>query len=579
MNDELQEILLSHEEFAVEGTVNKNLVSQLARNYDQSLLDLLQMKESVRNHFFSETRGGLIFKLDVFLQFLNNKEFLPDSYTIYKQKIGLANKDNVDLLSQNKEVVLNWPYKDCVLEGGQSREDVKRNEILFNSTLAPREIDRLLEPKALINWKKYSREGIENILNLNLKDNFVIKGNNVIGLYSIRKKYSGLVKCIYIDPPFNTGNDSFNYNDTFSRSTWLTFMENRIKAAKDLLSKDGNIFIHIDINQSHYLKVLCDEIFGEKNFVQEIIWSYGSASGGRAAGTKPVNVHDYILHYAKNYSERKSFKVYTPYSEKYIKDWFKYDDGDGRIYQRRQRTDKEGNTYWQKQYLEESKGVPLTTVWNDIKQVYANPQAYKIGNKATSEIELDFGNSGQKPEKLIQRILEMCTEKGDLVLDFFLGSGTTAATCLKMERQFIGIEQIDSQISIEIDRLKDVVDGKKSGISKELEWQGGGSFVYCEIKNDAQDFVNKIETAETTEQLLELFEIAKESSFISYRVNPKKLKSTEFEKLSFAEQKQLLREIIDNNNLYVNYSDIEDASYGVSEEDIVLNHQFYGDGE
>lgn len=174
MNDELQEILLSHEEFAVEGTVNKNLVSQLARNYDQSLLDLLQMKESVRNHFFSETRGGLIFKLDVFLQFLNNKEFLPDSYTIYKQKIGLANKDNVDLLSQNKEVVLNWPYKDCVLEGGQSREDVKRNEILFNSTLAPREIDRLLEPKALINWKKYSREGIENILNLNLKDNFVM---------------------------------------------------------------------------------------------------------------------------------------------------------------------------------------------------------------------------------------------------------------------------------------------------------------------------------------------------------------------------------------------------------------------
>nr|WP_245335468.1 MULTISPECIES: site-specific DNA-methyltransferase [unclassified Staphylococcus] len=579
VKNELQEILLNHEEYIVEGTVNKNLVSQLARNYDQNLLNLLQTKESVRNHFFAKTYGGLIFKLDVFLQFLNNKEFLPDSYTVYKQKIGLANEDDVELLSQNKEVVLNWPYKDCVLEGGQSREDVKRNEILFNSTLAPSEIDRLLEPKALINWKKFSIEGMENLLNLNLKDNLIIKGNNIIGIHTIKKIYSGLVNCIYIDPPFNTGNDSFNYNDTFSRSTWLTFMKNRIKAAKDLLSEDGNIFIHIDINQSHYLKVLCDEIFGEKNFVQEIIWSYGSASGGRASGTKPVNVHDYILHYAKNYSERKAFKVYTPYSEKYIKDWFKYDDGDGRIYRRRQRKDKEGNKYWQKQYLEDSKGVPLTTVWNDIKQIYANPQAYKKENKSTSEIELDFGNSGQKPEKLIQRILEMCTEKNDLVLDFFLGSGTTAATCLKMNRQFIGIEQMDSQISIEIERLKEVIDGKKSGISKEVNWSGGGSFVYCEIKNDAQNFVIKIERAETTEQLLELFTIAKKSSFISYRVDPKKLKLAEFKKLSFAEQKQLLREIIDNNNLYVNYSDIGDASYGVSEEDIVLNRQFYGDGD
>lgn len=228
--------------------------------------------------------------------------------------------------------------------------------------------------------------------------------------------------------------------------------------------------------------------------------------------------------------------------------------------------------------MDSSKGVPLTTVWKDIPQIYANPQAYKESNRATSEIEFEFDNSGQKPEKLLKRILEMSSSDGDIILDFFMGSGTTLAAALKTNRQFIGIEQMESQIEITKNRLKAAIKGKLSGISSELNWTGGGSFVYAELKNDAQDFKNAIFEATTTAELLELFETAKKSSFLSYRIDPKKLKTAEFEKLSLAEQKQVLSEIIDNNNLYVNYSDIEDSDYHVSEGDKHLNRQFYDEG-
>ena len=219
----------------------------------------------------------------------------------------------------------------------------------------------------------------------------------------------------------------------------------------------------------------------------------------------------------------------------------------------------------------------MTTVWRDIPQVYANPQAYKESNRATSEIEIDFDNSGQKPEKLLKRILEMSSVEGDIVLDFFMGSGTTLATSLKMNRQFIGIEQMDTQIEITKKRLSEAIFGKKSGISSDVNWTGGGSFVYAELKNDAQDFKESILKATTTEELLELFNKAKTSSFLSYRVDPKKLKDAEFKELSLAEQKQVLAEIVDNNNLYVNYSDMEDQTYGISPQEKALNRAFYGE--
>jgi len=354
-------------------------------------------------------------------------------------------------------------------------------------------------------------------------------------------------------------------------------MKSRLEIARDMLSTDGNIFIHIDINESHYLKTLCDEIFNRDNFVEEIIWSYGLPSGGRAAGAKPVNIHDYILHYAKNYQNRKQNKVFTPYSEKYIENWFKFTDKDGRRYQRRMRgRDDKGNIIWEKQYLDESKGVPLTTVWDDIKQVYADPRAYKENQAQYTELIREF--SGQKPEALIKRILDMASDEGDLVLDFFAGTGTTGAVAHKSNRQYILVEQMDGQIDILIKRLKKTITGDQTGISKSVGWQGGGDFVYLELMKWNQNFAEQIRKAKTKQDLKNLWEIMKKKAFLSHKVDVKTIDkhAEDFEDLSIEDQKRFLLECLDKNHLYVNYSEIDDEEYGVIEEDKQLNREFYG---
>lgn len=575
----LVEVIKTDERFfSDEGTLLRNKLYESAMNMDVDLLKLLLNNDVLKKHFFKEIDGILVFDKVGFGWVINNREFLPDSYTRYKNKIGLVNNKG-DYISTSNDVELVFPYKDCVLEGGQTKEDQKRSEIFYNETLAPDEIDRLLYPKVFINAKRYTAEGVQDITSFSKDDNLIIKGNNLLALSSLLKRYEGKIKCIYIDPPFNTGNDSFNYNDKFSRSSWLTFMKNRLTIARKLLSRDGNIFIHIDINQSHYLKVLADDIFEEDNFVEEIIWAYGSPSGGRAATPKPVNIHDYILHYSKDYPSRKQNRVYVPYSEKYIKDWFKYSDDDGRLYQRRQRgKDENGNVIWSKQYLDESKGVPLSTVWSDIHQVYADPRAYKEGNTADVEVIKEF-SGGQKPEALIQRILEMATDEGDIVLDFHLGTGTTAATAHKLKRRYIGVEQLDSQIEIILKRLQKVIDGETAGISKKVNWNGGGSFVYCELAKLNQNFVDAIEKVTTDEELIQLYTGILKTGFISYKVTPKDIdtNSDGFKSLSINDKKKMLMELLDKNQLYVNYCDIDDDSFEISEEDKAFTKSFYGE--
>lgn len=174
-------------------------------------------------------------------------------------------------------------------------------------------------------------------------------------------------------------------------------------------------------------------------------------------------------------------------------------------------------------------------------------------------------------------LLDYTTCEGDIILDFFGGSGSTAATAHKMKRQYISIEQMDYIEDKIVTRLNNVIRGDSTGISKDVNWQGGGSFVYAELKNDAKNFKESILKATTNEELLELFNKAKTSSFLSYRVDPKKLKEAEFKELSLAEQKQVLSELIDNNNLYVNYSDIEDSSFAISPQEKALNRAFYGE--
>src|SRR3989339_849325 len=279
-----------------DGILLKNQTQELARKNDPVLIKLLLSDKAIKQHFFFEVEKTLIFDKEKFVRFISNKQFLPDSYTAFKNKIGLTSGD--EYVSENKEVVLAWPYKDCVLEGGMTKEDQKRDEIFYNETLAPDDINRLLDTKVFTNFKRIDKNGEHKLDGFKrdekgtIKDNLIIKGNNLLALASLKKEFAGKVKLIYIDPPFNTGGDSFNYNDRFNHSSWLVFMKNRLELAKQLLTDDGNIFIHIDINESHYLKVLCDDVFSRENFVEEITWAYGSPSGGRAAGAKPVNIHD-----------------------------------------------------------------------------------------------------------------------------------------------------------------------------------------------------------------------------------------------------------------------------------------------
>lgn len=617
MKRELEQLLASHETFLVEGVLNKNKLAELARLYDTELLNVLLSNEQITNQFFSKLQDGvLIFKKDVFLQFLNNKEFLPDSFTAYKTKIGLGTADG-NYISENTEVVLNFPYKDCVLEGGQTKDDAKRQEVLFNETLAPTEINRLLDNKVLTNFKRYDKDGEDKVEELKDTDNYIIKGNNLVALHNLKKRFAGKVKLIYIDPPYNTGNDSFNYNDNFNHSTWLTFIKNRLEIARQLLSDDGTIWINLDDSEFHYCKVLCDEIFGRDNFVTDIIWEKKFSPQNDAKWLS--DNHDLILCYAKNkqiwrpnllrrseaasssyknpdndprgpwtssdfsvrtYSSDYDYPITTP-SGKII------NPAQGRSWQTNRKRFEElvaDNRIWfgnngsnvprLKKFLSEVKdGVTPLTIWK-YNEVGHNQDAKK-------EIKSLFDGqavfSTPKPEKLLQRIIEIGSNEGDLVLDFFMGSATTQAVSHKTNRQYIGIEQMDYIETVSVERLKKVVDGEQGGISKDVNWIGGGSFVYCELKNDAQDFKNSILEATSSDDLSELFEQAKKSSFLSYRVDPKKLKKQEFENFSLAEQKQILLELVDNNNLYVNYSEIDDSDYGISEQEKKLNRVFYGE--
>lgn len=626
------EKLLQHPEFLVEGQLNKNKLSELARKYDSELLELLMSDEDVKNHFFSNIQDGvLVFKKDIFLQFLNNKEFLPDSFTAYKTKIGLA-KENGPYLSENNKVVLNFPYKDCVLEGGQTKEDSKRQEVFFNEILAPTEITRLLDDKVLTNFKRYDKNGKQEVMDLNENDNLIIKGNNLIALHSLKKRFEGKVKVIYIDVPYyfkKNIENAFQYNSNFKLSTWLVFLKNRLEIAKKLLSEKGSIWIHTGEDGMHYLKVLGDSIFGQNNFVGTLPRKIRDGKSD-----VPFNFSqdfDWILVYTRG-NEKQSVvgrnierKYYTtpdfPNSpwrmadlttqrtvvERPNSDFDMINPKTGKVYpvnpKRSWAVTKETFDSWyekggigfpddydfmkgerpfrrifKEEDLQNQKPsyVSSDILLRDFIAAILTKTKNKDGNDEITNLFTRDDFSYAKPENLIKSILEITTNERDIILDFFLGSGTTAAVAHKMNRQYIGIEQMDYIETVAVERLKKVISGEQGGISKDVDWQGGGSFVYCELKNDAQEFKSKIQEAGSTEELTELLKLAKQSSFLSYRIDPKKLRENEFKQLSLAEQKQILLEIIDNNNLYVNYSDIDDISNGISDADKKLNREFYG---
>lgn len=623
-----------------DGDLLKSVVVDKAWKVDQSLVELLLENKEVREKFFDKIKDALVFNITRFVDFIQDKHFLSDSWTKYKNKVGLNIKDK--FLKERGEVSLVWPYKDCVLEAGMTDEESSRKEIFFNEVLAQDEIDRLLDPKVLVNWKRYTKDGEKKVTELKrgedgtIKENLIIKGNNLLALHSLKSQFAGKVKLIYIDPPYNTGNDGFRYNDNFNHSSWLTFMHNRLEVAKELLQEDGVIFVQCDNNEQAYLKVLMDEVFGGENFI-EIITVVNNPRGRDYGGV--ANMHEIITVFGKSLN----YRLY-PLEDKDKE--FPYEDSKGgfEVRELRNRNTKfndknrpnlvypfylNPNKKDENGFLEISlekkdglvevwpaKSQGIQTVWRWGKEKSSKNLNVNICGKAMKEegryqivekyrektrmarsvwwdkevnsergtlhLKQIFGEkvfNNPKPEETLKRIIEMSTKEGDIVLDYHLGSGTTSSTAHKMGRQHIGIEQMDYVSEVTVPRLQKVIKGERGGVSESVSWEGGGEFVYCELAKWNESFVERIRDAKDTAELLKIWEDMKNprKSFLSYNVDLKQQDEAmeEFKGLSLEKQRKALIMLLDKNQLYVNLSEIDDKDFEINDEDKNNSNNFY----
>ena len=633
--DTLLNVLKKDERFfATDGTFLRNTVYEAAMKMDKDLIHLLLTDKDTKERFFTSVDDVLVFDKVGFAWVINNRQFLPDSYTRFKNKIGLAD-ENGNMISSSGNVELVFPYKDCVLEGGQTKEDQKRSEIFYNESLAPDEIDRLLYPKVLMNAVKYTFNRSEEITTINEDDNLLIKGNNLLALKSLQKRYPHKVKCIYIDPPYyfkdNSATDTFKYNSNFSLSSWLVFIKNRLEIARELLCSGGTIWISISEDGMHYLKVMADSIFGANHFIgtvprrtrngksdvpfnfsQDFDWllvytnveEKASVIGRTVERTyytsddypdRPWRLADLTSQQPANKRPNSFFTMTNPKTgDEYpasskrtwavTKDTFQdYYDAGYIVFPGDYEFLNISKPYARKFKDQDESSGKLSAIISDFEiqdflKVVLSGAKNKDGN---SQIDMLFGRTEfdyAKPENLLKAILEVATNEGDLVLDFFSGSGTTCAVAHKMKRKYIGIEQMDYIKTLDIPRLQKVISGDDIGISKEIGWSGGGSFVYCELAKLNQNFVDEIETATDTDTLKNIYQRMVKSGFISCKVNPADIDAaaSDFESLSFDDQKHFLMELLDKNLLYVNYCDMDDEEFGISENDKAFTNSFYG---
>ena len=464
-----------------------------------------------------------------------------------------------------------------------------------------------------------------------IRENLIIKGNNLIALHSLKQQFRGQVKLIYIDPPYNTGSDSFRYNDNFNHSSWLTFMKNRLEVAREFMKDDGVILIHIDDQEMHYLKLVADDIFGRDNFIATV--PRKTRSGKSDVPYKLSQDFDWMLMYTNgaskkdNLFQRNVSRRYYQTSDFPDDEWRLSDLTTQRTIHERPNSDftlinpRNGekfpvnpNRCWGitkdsvDEYLSKKKVVfpgdyaflnikrPAMRVFKSedigkmayvssdfLNQVMDELLKSMVNSKGTDEIVEIFGRkafSYPKNELLMQRIIEYTTEKDDIVLDFHLGSGTTAAVAHKMGRQYIGIEQMDYAETLPVERLNKVIAGEQGGISESLNWHGGGDFVYCELMQYNQVYIDKIRSAQSSDALVALWRDIAENAFLNWYVNsevPEEAVSDFIAIDALEKQKHLLTELLDKNQLYVNFSEIEDADFGVSAEEKALNRVFYGE--
>ena len=632
LND-LAELLKKDSRFVDgKGVLLKNLVIEAALQPDADLLKLLLESNTARGHFFTDVSGAPVFDKVKFHEFVSNKEFLPDSYTAFKNRLGLG--DDKSFLKDSKDIVLSWAYKDGVLEGGMTKEDKGRKEPFHNTTLAPDDITRLTDKKVFTNFEFWDAAAVKakkskKVKNIDQSGNLLIKGNNLLALHCLKHRYAGKVKLIYIDPPYNTGGDtdSFSYNNTFPHSSWLTFMKNRLDVSKQLLRDDGFIAITIDHVELFYLGALADEIFGADNRVG-IVTIYINPKGRQherffSAAT------EYMLVYAKNSNISKFNKVTL---DKEKADQFEHKDEAGnyrldnfaRIRESTRRTEKPNFWYplyvspdleeidveardgWEAVYpvsngkeyswktkrdtfIERNKNSQfvakrdndelkifnkfyeqqvLKNIWTD-KKYFPEFQGTNVLKKLLGDTKFSY------PKSLyaVLDTLKIMTSGDDIVLDFFAGSGTTAHALLQLNkddggnRKFILVEQMDYIKDLPEARVKAVIEQEKLD----------ESFIYCELMEWNERYVQEIRKAKTTATLTKICNRLKKEQFVRYDVDMSAYEEDDFKKLSFADQQKALLDCIEMNHLYVNESEIDNATYNVSEEDKILTRKFYSE--
>ncbi|WQZ50022.1 site-specific DNA-methyltransferase [Helicobacter pylori] len=298
----------------------ERLETLILQNDEELLTFMLEDKNAndYKNAFFKTIANSLVFNQKALLECLTKE--LENSFTRFENKIGLYSQGRP--IKSSELVVLNFPFKDNILLGNAKDNSTKSKELFYHEILHKKEIDTLLYKKALCRFEMHGEGDLESALK-DKNTNYLIKGNNLIALHSLKKKFAKQVKCIYIDPPYNTGNDSFNYNDNFNHSSWLVFMKNRLEAAREFLSDDGVIFVQCDDNEQAYLKVLMDEIFLRENFVACLHVELSTTQGMKVASAKKGNIvknAEYILIYSKNmenFSFIRSLYVAKEWDEHY----------------------------------------------------------------------------------------------------------------------------------------------------------------------------------------------------------------------------------------------------------------------
>ncbi|MFA4809729.1 site-specific DNA-methyltransferase [Helicobacter pylori] len=611
----LVDILINH--------FTKERLETLILQNDEKLLTFMLEHENAndyKNAFFKTIANTLVFKQEALLECLEIKE-LEKSFTRFKNKIGLYSQGRP--IKSSELVVLSFPFKDNVLLGNAKDNSTKSNELFYHEILHKKEIDTLLCKKALCHFEMHGEGDLQSALK-DKNTNYLIKGNNLIALHSLKKKFAKQVKCIYIDPPYNTGNDSFNYNDNFNHSSWLVFMKNRLEAAREFLSDDGVIFVQCDDNEQAYLKVLMDEIFGRENFIACFVWEKTSNSLSRIRikteyilcyeqtkfglifnGDMAEEGQDFpilnevnvkrTLQFPPNSIYFKTFKGVikpTKFNKMELIDDLrivnKTNSSMVRINAKFKWTQdklddeiKEGTTFviksdeFSMRYIRKGdREVKASNVFNAECGVTTNI-------KATSEIKVLFANSNTdlfstpKPEALISRILEISTQENDLVLDFFAGSGTTCAVAHKMKRRYIGIEQMDYIETITKERLKKVIEGEQGGISKKCDFKGGGSFVYAELKEVNLEIKKQITNANSTSECLKIFKTLNERFLKRTDGKMDEIHSEEFQKLDLNEQKRKCCDLLDSNEDYLNLGDIDEDAWEIDESTKKYNEIFY----